>query len=483
VNASLEEKVSLCFQDMTVYKKPSQNKFFSSLSIPPYLRDWLIMRFADEKGNVDFEQVAAFVRENIPGEKEWGLLKSAMIQDGRTVRFLAKLRVDIDVSTGEGLFSLPDLGFPTRKREAIVGERVLSSHRNELLADSETWGVIECEWRRRVVDGHEREGAIYMTDFKPFQPYTVDPQFFQEARKEFTLEEWIDTILMAIDFNPAGFLNANQKLTLLSRLLPFVEKRVNLIELAPKGTGKSYVMSQLSKYGWLVSGGSITRARLFYDIGRKTPGLVSRYDYIALDEVQTITFVDVDEMRGALKGYLESGDYRVGDYRGVGDAGVILMGNIPDEKMKESINMFTELPYAFHESALIDRFHGFIRGWQVPRMRENMKAEGWALNVEYFSEILHALRSEIVYAALVDELLEVPRSADTRDTTAVKRLCTGFMKLLFPHVQRIDDVDKEQFEDYCLEPALQMRGVIRRQLHLMDSEYPDSIPDIKVRRI
>lgn len=481
MNTSLEEKVRSCFQDMTVYKKPSQNKFFSSLSIPPYLRDWLIMRFADENGNVDLEQVAAFVRESIPGQKEWELLKSAMIQDGRSVRFLAKLRVDIDVSTGEALFSLPDLGFPQRKSEAIIDERVLNAYRNELLANSETWGVIECEWRRRIVGGQERDGAIYMTDFKPFQPYTVDLQFFQEARKEFTLEEWIDTILMAIDFNPAGFLNVSQKLTLLSRLLPFVERRVNLIELAPKGTGKSYVMSQISKYGWLVSGGSITRARLFYDIGRKTPGLVSRYDYIALDEVQTITFVDVDEMRGALKGYLESGDYRVGDYRGVGDAGVILMGNIPDEKMNENINMFTELPYAFQESALIDRFHGFIQGWQVPRMRENMKAEGWALNVEYFSEILHALRSEIIYAALVDELLEVPRSADTRDTTAVKRLCTGFMKLFFPHVQRIDDVDKEQFEDYCLRPALQMRAVIRRQLHLMDPEYQDSIPDIKVR--
>ena len=101
---------------------------------------------------------------------------------------------------------------------------------------------------------------------------------------------------------PLGFLDNQQKITLLSRLLPFVEKRTNLIELAPKGTGKSYLMSQISKYGWLVSGGSISRARLFYDISRKNPGLVSRYDYVTLDEVQTISFPDIDEIRGGIEG-------------------------------------------------------------------------------------------------------------------------------------------------------------------------------------
>ena len=481
VNSTLQDKIRACFQDMSVYKHPSQNKFFASLSIPPYLRDWIIMRFADESGKVNLDEVREFVKKNIPSKRDWELLKSSMINDGQRVRFLAKLRVELDVRTGEGLFSLPDLGFPSRKHEAIVSTRVLRQYRNELLCDSETWGVIECEWSPTGLSGKEGDGVIYMTDFKPFQPYRVDVEFYQEARKEFTFDEWIDVLLLAVDYNPAGFLDISQKLTLLSRLLPFVEKRINLIELAPKGTGKSYMMSQISKYGWLVSGGSISRARLFYDISRRTPGIVSRYDYVALDEVQTISFPDIDEIRGALKGYLESGEYRVGDYRGIGDAGLVLMGNIPDEKMSENINMFTELPYAFQESALIDRFHGFVKGWDIPRMRENMKAEGWAFNVEYFSEVMHALRNDIVYPAVVDELLNVPKSADTRDTTAIKRTCCGFMKLLFPHVKRADDIDKEEFRIYCLTPAIQMRGIIKRQLHLMDSEYRDTIPDIQIR--
>ena len=404
-----------------------------------------------------------------------------MIKEGERVRFLAKLRVEIDVRTGEGFFSLPDLGFPSRKREALVSSPVLRQYSHELLAESETWGIIECDWNPFGLTGKEGDGVIRMIDYKPFQPYRIDIEFFQDARKAFSTDEWIDLLLLAVDYNPAGFLSTRQKLTLLARLLPFVEKRVNLIELAPKGTGKSYLMSQISKHGWLVSGGSISRARLFYDISKKARGLVSRYDYVAFDEVQTISFPDVDEVRGALKGYLESGEYRVGDYRGVGDAGLVLMGNIPDEKMNININMFTELPNAFQESALIDRFHGFIEGWHIPRMRENMKAIGWALNVEYFSEIMHALRNDIIYPALIDELLEIPKSSDTRDTTAVKRICSGFMKLLFPHVKSVDSVNKDEFEIYCLEPALHMRQIIKRQLHIMDSEYSDSIPVISIR--
>ncbi len=478
ISSNLTEKTRTYFEDMIVYKHPTQNKFFASLSIPPYLRDWMIMRFADDDGIVDLDEVGVFVKNNIPGKKDWELLKSRMIKEGERVRFLAKLRVEIDVRTGEGFFSLPDLGFPSRKREALVSGHLLRQYSHELLADSETWGVIECRWNPFGLSGKEGDGIIEMIDYIPFQPYRIDIEFFQDARKKFTIHEWIDLLLLAVDYNPAGFLDTRQKLTMLSRLLLFVEKRINLIELAPKGTGKSYLMSQISKHGWLVSGGSISRARLFFHINRNARGLVSRYDYVAFDEVQTISFPDVDEVKGALKGYLESGEYRVGDYRGVGDAGLVLMGNIPDEKMNVNTNMFTELPDAFQESALIDRFHGFIIGWDIPRMRENMKAMGWALNVEYFSEVMHALRKEIVYPAVVDAVLEIPKSSDTRDTTAIKRICSGFLKLLFPHVKSVEDVDKEEFQTYCLEPALKMRGIIKRQLNIMDSEYSDSVPNI-----
>ena len=139
-----------------------------------------------------------------------------------------------------------------------------------------------------------------------------------------------------------------------------------------------------------------TRAKMFYDISKNTHGLVSHYDYVAFDEIQTITFKgDTLEMQGALKGYLESGEYRVGSSKGTGNAGLILLGNINFDFMNENKNMFTELPTIFHESALIDRFHGFIKGWNIPKMDESLKANGWALNSEYFGEIVHILRDEL----------------------------------------------------------------------------------------
>ena len=243
------------------------------------------------------------------------------------------------------------------------------------------------------------------------------------------------------------------------------------MELAPKGTGKSYIFSQISKKGWLVSGGVMTRAKMFYDMNKRQEGLVSYFDYVALDEISTIKFPDIDEMRGAMKGYLEAGTYNVGVKAGSGKAGVILLGNIREEKMDVENNMLEELPPLFEYSALIDRFHGFIKGWDVPRMNEDMKVKDWALNTEYFSEIMHALREDVISKALVDELIEVPKDADTRDTRAVKRIATAYMKLFFPHWASIDDVNKEEFKKYCLDRAVEMRKIIKTQLGIMDTEF------------
>jgi len=471
-------KLKSVFADMAVYKSAQRNRFFSGLGIPSYLRDWLLMRFADKDGNINIAEVNEYIKEYIPRREQWELLKTEMIKDGRKARFLAKIVVEMDVKSGEGLFKLPDFAFPARKYEAIVADKVLREKKDTLLSSSETWGVVELEWYRGGISGKPDDGRVAMSDFNPFRPYQVDLEFYQDARKEFSLDEWLDLLLMAGDYNPVGFLTLKEKASLLSRLLPFVEKRVNIIELAPKGTGKSYFFSQISKYGWLVSGGSISRARLFYDISRRNVGIISRFDYVALDEIQSIRFPDEAEIRGALKGYLESGEYRVGDYRGLGEAGLILLGNINENSMNENTNMFRELPSVFQESALIDRFHGFIKGWHIPRMRENMKAEGWGLYTEYFSEILHALRNEIRYRAVIDELVYGPKGADTRDVEAIKRLATGFLKLLFPNVLSPRDIEVAIFERYCLEPAKYMRAVIRKQLHIMDPEYVDALPEI-----
>lgn len=480
----MENKLKLYFGDMLVYKSSDNGKFFSALNLPSFMRDWIVMRFSDIDGIIDKEEVTTYVKKVIPQKEQWKHLQYEMTRNYQTVKFLAKIKIDIDTTTRTAYFSLPCFGVPKNKNEAVAEWDVVEQYKDYLLSPNDTWGIVQIvcvEENDNNQKSKQKKNIIKLIDFKPFCPYTIDLDYYVRARNEFTTEEWIDILLSAIDYNPNGFIGINQKMTMLSRLLPFVEKRVNLIELAPKGTGKSYLYSQISKYGWLVSGGSISRAKMFYDINKRSEGLAAHYDYVAFDEIQSIKFTDKSEMQGALKGYLESGEFRVGDYKGVGDSGLILLGNISIEHMNVNANMFANLPDIFHESALIDRFHGFIKGWDIPRMKESLKVNGWALNVEYFSEIMHMLRDEIIYRAIIDELLVLPKNADTRDTEAIKRICTAFMKLIFPNVRKTEDICFDEFEKYCLEPAKEMRRVIKNQLGIIDNEFSGKdIPDIKM---
>lgn len=475
-----ETKLKKYYKDMLVYKSSANSKFFSALSIPSYMRDWLVMRFSDEHGTIDKQEVSEYVKRAIPNKEQWNEYLFDLLRNNQSARFLAKIKIDFEMKNRKALFSLPDFAVPKRKGEAVVKWSVIENNREYLLSPTEVWGIVEimCE-----LDDNGKNYIFQLVDFSPFCPYTIDLDYFIAARSNFTIEEWIDVLLSAIDYNPVGYVSVKQKLTVLSRLLPFVEKRINLIELAPKETGKSYMYAQISKYGWLVSGGSISRAKMFFDISKRTQGLVSRYDYVAFDEIQSIKFTDTLEMQGALKGYLESGEYRVGDYRGIGDSGLVLLGNIDTDLMDVNQNMFMDLPEIFQEAALLDRFHGFIKGWDIPKMKESLKANGWALNTEYFGEIVHKLRNEISYRAVVDQLLELPKNSATRDTEAIKRICSGLIKLLFPDATDVSKVNVDLFETYCLEPAKEMRRVIKTQLGIMDpGEFKGvAIPDISIK--
>lgn len=336
-------------------------------------------------------------------------------------------------------------------------------------------------------------GKIKLLSFRNFCPYQTNLDYFKDVRQEFSIKEWINILLGAIDYNPDGYEVAKikntqlpevetMKLTLLARLLPFLEKRLNLIELAPKGTGKSYIFGQVSRYGWLSTSDRITRSKLFYNMARRENGLIMQNDFLVLDEIQKTIF---DEGIGSpLQGYLEQGTFSIGNYSGSADCGMVLCGNIPQEIMRGDghIYMFDKLPVIFHEPALIDRFHGFIKGWNIPRMNDDLKISGWALNSEYFTAILHNMRSDSSYRAIIDELILVPQGADTRDTEAIKRMTSAYMKLLFPNVRTPEDISKAQFERYCLRPAMTMRYIIKCQLGIMDGQYKKDLPQLKSKR-
>ncbi|ADD67372.1 ATP-dependent Lon-type protease-like protein [Denitrovibrio acetiphilus DSM 12809] len=478
----MTDKLRNCFDEMVVFKDLKKNNFFSSLNLPSFMRDWLLKKFEDDNGQFETEELIRFVRTYLPGKDGWTAIKDRIIKENERVKFLAKISSDIAIKTGEVSFSLPDFGLTSK--DTIIEDNVWNDCKNELVRGRETWGMVELGYRMAEPE-LKLTGKIKLTSFKSFCPYTIDLEYYKDARREFETSEWLDVLLGAVDYNASGYLgDEEQKLTMLTRLLPFVEKRLNLIELAPKGTGKSYLFGRVSRFGWLSSGGVMSRAKMFYDQNKRTEGLVSGNDFVVLDEVQTISFTDVDEMRAALKGYLESGVFTVGNYEGKADSGVILCGNIKKETMDSDgfSSMFEELPAIFHESALIERFHGFIKGWNIPRMNDDLKISGWALNSEYFCSILHELREDLSYRAIVDELIHVSEAADTRDTEAVKRIATAYLKLLFPHVRDASDISASEFKRYCLDRARKMRDTIKYQLGLLDIEYRGKdIPTFSVR--
>ena len=466
----MSEKLRDYFEEMVVYKDLKNNSFFSSLGLPAFLRDYLLKTFSDDYGNVDMDEVSAFVQRFIPRKENWMSIKNRIIYENENVQILTKISVDINIKTGEIAFSIPDFG--VTEKETMIEPAIWDQYKDELINSGETWGIIKLGYRPPDEFAKPKiPGKIKLVGFKSFCPYTVDLDYYKQMRSHFTADEWIDILLGAIDYNADGYETELQKLSMLTRLLPFVEKRVNLIELAPKGTGKSYVFGHVSKNGLLVDGGKVTRAKMFYDANRRKPGYVCGPDYVAIDEVKLVSFGDANEMRSILQGYLEYGTFNANGYNGESNAGVVFLGNIMEENMNEYSYMLGELPPLFQETALLDRIHGFVKGWDIPRMNDSLKLTGWALNSEYFCSILHELRNDMSYRTIVERIIDVPDHADTRDTEAIKRLATAFLKLFFPHVRNEFDVDKMEFRDYCLLPAMKMRRIIKLQQGMIDTEY------------
>lgn len=477
MSEALTDKLKDAFGDMVVFKDLKKSNFFSAISLPSFMRDWLLKKFQNEDGEYDMDEMRDFINTFLPRKDEWVKIKDRIMTDNERVKLLTRISVDIDIASQSIYFELPDFGLT--KKQTIITNGVWNIYRDELTAGKEVWGVVELGYF--APNDESRIGKIMLTSFKNFCPYIVDLEYYKNARKDFEIDEWIDLLLGAVDYNAAGYKDRAEKLAMLTRLLPFVEKRLNLIELAPKGTGKSYLFGRISRFGYLLAGGTISRAKLFYDKSKRTQGLIFHNDFLGIDEIQTISCSDIGDMRSVLKTYMEDGVYRGDAWSGTADAGVILLGNIEKEKMNEYDEMFAGLPYLFKESALLERFHGFIKGWEIPRMNDDLKICGFALNSEYFTSILHLLREDFTYRTIVDLLIIVPEAADTRDTEAVKRLATGYLKLLFPNCTKPEDIEPYDFAEYCLKPAKKMRNIILYQIGRLDSEYRGkNMPDFKV---
>ena len=318
------DKIKEVFAEMVVLKNPERTKFFADLSLPSYMRDWLVMKFSDENGNIDYNGVARYIKKYIPNREDYEQFKFQMV-NGESIRFLARIRVGVDVKTGKTLFELPDFGGTKSGAGGEVANDVVSRWQETLLRESENWGIIDLVWEQDFSKKPPR-GYVKLIGYQPFCPYSVDLEFYREARNNFTTEEWLDLLISAVDYNPGGYDSEEEKMYFIRRLLPFVERRVNLIELAPRGTGKSYVYEKISKRGWVVSGGTVSRATLFYDNNLKTGGLVTRFDYVAFDEIQNMKFLEPAQIQAALTTYMQDGIVKGFDSEIPASSGIVVLG-------------------------------------------------------------------------------------------------------------------------------------------------------------
>lgn len=478
MQTTIVQKIREQFAPMAIYKDPtSTNSLFAGRNLPSFVKDFILKRYIDDTGAINRQGLTNFLDMVIP-ERQTDV--KDRLDAGEELTLLARFIIYIDLIKGIRRFGIPDLGI--KINEGQIPEYVYRNHRGELV-DGEKWGIIKLSV---LPDEDGKRNHVEMVDYKPFKPYrSVDVEYLRTARTAFSTQEWIDVLLSAMEYEADGFDNMTQKIEFLTRLLIFVEPRLNVIELAPKGTGKSFVFGNLSKYGWLVSGGKVTRAKLFYDKQKQQNGIIKNHDFVAFDEIQTIIFQEPAEIQAALKSYLESGKTTIDRNEFSSECGLMIMGNIPLNEQRRPLNYryFDSLPQSFRESALLDRFHCFIEGWYLPRINKGIVYKGWTINVEYFSEILHALRTQNIYDIIFDEIVGYDRNADTRDFNAVKRIAVGYMKLLFPHWTHVSDVNIEEFNTYCLQPAIRRRGIIKEQCHYIDPEFKTLMPNFWIKNV
>lgn len=462
---SFEQKAKDYYGEVVINKGLIRNAGFGARAIPVYVGEWIISQFMDGNELTDEgrAEIIKTINKYLPQKADKNTFLNRL-HNHEEVKLLDDFSVNVNLDRNTHTLGIPMLDV----KDGMVQKDIIES--NPMLLQTGMWGLGTL---RYVPPDNEdiKKGQVWMVDFKPFQTPDVELDYYRESRKHFDIEEWIDLLVSSCQFNPDVH-NIAQKLFLLSRIIPLVEPRVNIAELAPKGTGKSFVFDNISRYATVIPGGRISAAALFMNSNTKQIGLIPRYDVVVVDEIQKIRTDTSGEAMAALKMYLESGRFRrVTGEMGTSEAGFAMLGNItigPDRlPLYESDGIFKELPSALQESAFIDRIHGLIEGWYMPRVTRNTPSNDLGFKGDFFSEILHKLRIDLRFSDFVNQNLHLPQCDDMRDTKAIQRLATGFLKLLFPDL----NVTQEEFVMYCVNPAVRMRQQIRDELSKIDQEY------------
>jgi ATP-dependent Lon protease len=461
---NLKEKILDIFEDASIDKNLYSSSGLNEQSIPVFVGEWLIDRElkGGEWDDDVKEKVLNFVSKYIPKKSDVELLKSKL-KNGENVTILEFISPKVDLKKNETYVESSSLG----NQKVFIEEQLLDQFPR--LLQGGLWGAAVYNYQLT-----DKGGEVWLQNFVPLQASQIDFDKFAAQRLEFSLEDWIAILINSIGLNPDGYTKDKTKQVLLSRLLPFVQKRINLFELAPKGTGKSFVFGNFSRYSRLVTG-SISPAVLFYNENTKAPGLLTQFDAVVFDEAQSLSFTNPAVTVSNLKTYLESGKYAKGKFESTADSGAVFIANVQMDTNGlpvNSKNLFRELPQILQETAFIDRIHGIIEGWELPRIETSTLSNGMGFKADFIGEIFHALRSRVEFDKFVEERSHLIGTTDLRDKKAIMKMASGFLKLLFPNLLHVTDLD---FIKHCLEPAIALRQRVRDQLHYLDPEFKNYI--------
>ena len=300
---------------------------------------------------------------------------------------------------------------------------------------------------------------ISIRKLTPIQMPHIDIEEVRTGRKAFTQDEWMDVMLRSCGYEPEQ-LSQREKWLLLARMLPLVENNFNLCELGPRSTGKSHIYKEISPNSILVSGGQTTVANLFYNMGRKTVGLVGLWDCVAFDEVAGIKFKDKDGIQ-IMKDYMASGSFARGKEEKAASASMVFVGNINQnvDVLLKTSSLFDPFPPEMGtDTAFLDRLHCYIPGWEIPKFRPEHFTNDYGFITDYLAEFIRELRKE-QYGDALDKYFRLGKNLNQRDTIAVRKIVGGYVKLLYPD----GEFTKEQLEE-ILVFALEMRRRVKEQL-------------------
>jgi ATP-dependent Lon protease len=456
---ALDSKINEYFEGLVV-RKDLVKAIKGNAIVPSYVLEYLLGQYCatnDEASiQTGIETVREILRKHYVHRNEAGLVRSRIKEKGR-YKVIDKISVALNEKSDVYEAKFANLGI----KKVLVDSPTVKAHPRLLV--SGVWCIADLEYE------HFEDASVspwILNSIKPIQLSQFDYDGYLEARKKFTTDEWIDLLIQSIGFDPEKF-GKRSKLTQLIRLIPYCERNYNVIELGPKGTGKSHIYSEFSPHGILISGGEVTVPKLFVNNSSGKLGLVGYWDCVAFDEFAGKQKRVDKALVDIMKNYMANKSFSRGVETLGAEASMVFVGNTQHTLpyMLKYADLFTDLPEKFYDSAFLDRIHYYIPGWEVDIIRGEMFSSGYGFVVDYLAEILRYLRNDD-YSDRYQDHFELSADISTRDRDGIHKTFSGLMKILYPH----GEASREEVEE-LLRFAMEGRKRVKDQLIRIDSTY------------